>query len=184
MKMTNKLALIGMMSASCAWAQQVTTIQVPRPAANAPAPAVASQSSGSNAAIVSGGVGVDERDAMSAAVKNANLKMMFALNTGEYVSDVKVDITDAAGRKVAEHASRGPWVFANLPSGNYNVAATFDGRTQTRKVAVGKGVKVVDFRWPAQMDNVARSQIGAPGYAGETAAEAAAQRPNPPAITR
>jgi hypothetical protein len=179
MKWTLSLIAAGMMSASLASAQQVRTVEVPRPAARANVNVAADAG---QVAMVSGGIGVDQREAMAGAVKNANLKLMFALNTGEYVSDVKVDVADASGRKVIEHAAQGPWAYANLPAGTYTVTASFDGSSQSRKVAVGKGTKVVDFRWPARADNLARQQTGSPGFAGETAAEAAATRDQRPQI--
>jgi hypothetical protein len=183
MKWTLSLIAAGMMSASLASAQQVRTVEVPRPAARADVAADAGvQAGGSQVAMVSGGIGVDQREAMAGAVKNANLKLMFALNTGEYVSDVRVDVSDASGRKVVEHAAQGPWAYANLPAGTYTVTASFDGSSQSRKVTVGKGTKVVDFRWPARVDNIARQQTGSPGFAGETAAEAAATRDQRPQI--
>ena len=41
-------------------------------------------------------------------------------------------------------------ILAKLPSGQYTVAATYDGRTLTRRVGVaGKGLSTVHLRWPS-----------------------------------
>jgi hypothetical protein len=49
---------------------------------------------------VSGGVGVDEREAFVAMGKDYSLKLMFAIKSGEYLSDVKVEISDSIGKKL------------------------------------------------------------------------------------
>ena len=51
---------------------------------------------------LSGGVGVDEREAIAAMGKDYSLKLMFAIKGGEYLSDVKVEISDSIGKKVLE----------------------------------------------------------------------------------
>jgi hypothetical protein len=130
--------------------------------AASPAVWAQSQSSGSGAgtaAVLSGGVGSDARDQLAAQAKDYNVKLIFALSSGEYLSDINVDITDASGRKVVDHVSNGPWMFAQLPPGNYTVSATLNGRKETRKISVGKqGQKVVDFRWPTAVANLAPNQ--------------------------
>lgn len=101
------------------------------------------------AAVMSGGIGSSARDELAARAHGYNTKLVFALTSREYVSDVDVEITDAAGRKVVGHRTEGPWMFAQLPPGEYTVRATFNGNTLTRKVSAGKqGQKVVNFLWP------------------------------------
>lgn len=116
----------------------------------APAGVTAQQNrpGGDEAAIVSGGVGLAAREALAATARDHNLKLVFALVSREYLSDVEVDIS-GGGRRLA-HRSEGPWLFAKLPPGQYTVRATFEGQTLTRTVAVGaRGQKVVNFLWPA-----------------------------------
>lgn len=118
-------------------------------------PAVAAQAAKpapgqAQADVVSGGIGLDARDELAAKARDHNLKLVFALATREYLSDVDVRIADAKGREVAAQRSEGPWLFAKLPPGNYTVSATSNGNTITKKVSVGgKGQKVVNFLWPA-----------------------------------
>ncbi len=140
---TSKWLIVGMLAMSGAlWGQ-----------------AQAAGTSGDKVQVLSGGVGADARDQLAAQAKNYNLKMIFALSNGDYVSDVNVKIANNSGHSVAEHVSQGPWMFAALPAGTYNVSATFNGKTETHKVTVGKqGQKVVDFRWPTAVAHLATNQ--------------------------
>jgi len=100
---------------------------------------------------VSGGVGTDSIDRLSALAGDFNLKLVFALNSGSYVSDVGVVIADAAGKTLLDTTSDGPWLLARLPTGNYQVVATFAGNTVKRQVAVGAAkLRTVDFRWASE----------------------------------
>jgi len=97
---------------------------------------------------VSGGVGAASTDRLSALAKDFNLKLVFALKSGDYVSGVDVTIADAAGKTLLKVKSEGPWFLTRLPAGNFKIAATLDGKTETRTVAVGaEKLRTVDFRW-------------------------------------
>ena len=97
---------------------------------------------------VSGGVGTTSIDRLAALARDFNLKLVFALKSGDYVSDVKVTIATAAGKTLVDTTSEGPWFMAKLPAGNYQVVATFAGSAEKRSIAVGAGkIKTVDFRW-------------------------------------
>lgn len=50
-----------------------------------------------------------------------NLKRIFAVTAGNYLSDVEVQIRDTRGREVLETTSQGPWLFTKLPAGTYHV---------------------------------------------------------------
>ena len=100
---------------------------------------------------VSGGVGLESIDQLTALSRDFNLKLVFALNSGVYVSDVKVAIADAAGRPLLNATSDGPWFLTKLPAGNYQIAATFAGTAVTRRVAVGAAnLSTVDMRWASE----------------------------------
>jgi hypothetical protein len=117
---------------------------------------------GEQAAVISGGIGLDARDELAAKAREYNLKLVFALSSREYVSDVDVEITNSAGRTVASHRTQGPWMYAKLPPGDYTVRATFNASTLTKKVSVGQqGQKVVNFLWP--------TSVGATGAAESSA---------------
>lgn len=97
---------------------------------------------------VSGGVGTTSIDRLAALARDFNLKLVFALKSGDYVSDVKVTIANAAGKTLVDTTSEGPWLMAKLPAGNYKIAATFAGNAEKRTIAVGaEKMKTVDFRW-------------------------------------
>ena len=100
---------------------------------------------------VSGGVGTDSIDRLNSLARDFNLKLVFALNSGSYVSDVGVVIADAAGKTLLKTTSEGPWLLTRLPAGNYQVVATFAGNAVKRQIAVGAGkLRTVDFRWASE----------------------------------
>ena len=88
---------------------------------------------------------------LSWLARDFNLKLVLALKSGDYVSDVKVTIADAAGKRLLDTTSEGPWFLAKLPAGNYQIAATFAGKAEKRTIAVGaKKLKTIDFRWSSE----------------------------------
>lgn len=100
---------------------------------------------------VSGGVGEDSIAKLETLAKDFNLKLVFALQSGNYVSDVKVVIADAKGKTLLDATSAGPWFLARLPAGKYQIVATFEGKAVKRPVTVGKAkLQTVDFRWAAE----------------------------------
>ena len=100
---------------------------------------------------VSGGVGTDSIDRLSSLARDFNLKLVFAMKSGNYVSDVKVTIANAAGKTLLDTTSEGPWFLAKLPAGNYQIVATFAGNAEKRTIAVGAAkLRTVDFRWGSE----------------------------------
>ena len=112
-------------------------------------PTFAAEMSPSNVPIISGGIGFDDQQFVAAREREYNLKLLFTLNEGNYISDVDVVIQDAGGRTLAQHETSGPFMLAKLPSGSYNVVATYEGKRQTRRVNVGAGLRTEQFRWPS-----------------------------------
>jgi hypothetical protein len=103
---------------------------------------------------ISGGVSLNARDTLRGSEKNANVKLVFALNTGNYVSDVGVKVTDSSGKVVIDDTSNGPWLLARLPAGSYTATATYNGNAVTQRFSVGKsGMRTAQFRWPASVEN-------------------------------
>jgi hypothetical protein len=91
--------------------------------------------------LVSGGIGTEEADALRAVASRYPLELVFARNVDgreEFLSDVRLTISDANGRVVVDRAS-GPIVLIGIPSGVYTVSAQFGGQVKTRRVAVGDG---------------------------------------------
>jgi hypothetical protein len=100
---------------------------------------------------VSGGVGTDSIERLNSLARDFNLKLVFALSSGAYVSDVGVVIADAAGKTLLDTTSEGPWLLTRLPAGNYHIVATFAGNPVKRQVAVGAAtLSTIDFRWATE----------------------------------
>lgn len=98
---------------------------------------------------LSGGIGQEEAQAMREAARRYNLAMTFTIGTGQFVSDVKVVVKNKGGNVVLDTVSDGPMLLANLPPGPYTVEATFEGKTQTRKVTVAQNKhRQLILRWP------------------------------------
>jgi hypothetical protein len=109
---------------------------------------------------VSGGVGLDARAVLSSeAASDHNVKMVFSLDTGNYVSGVDVKVRDGSDRVVVNGMSDGPWLYAKLAPGTYTAQASYGGHTVTERFTVGRsGQRVAHFRWPASVeDQVAAS---------------------------
>ena len=106
---------------------------------------------------VAGGVGINARNMLSSeGAPEHNVKMVFSLNTGNYLADVNVQVTDRSGRTVIDGVSDGPWLYAKLPPGSYTAKATYNGHTVTERFSVGgSGQRVAHFRWPASVEAAA-----------------------------
>jgi hypothetical protein len=104
-----------------------------------------------NISYVSGGVGTDSQDRLNSLTKEFNLKLVFAMKSGGYVSGARVTLADAGGKTLLDTTSEGPWLLVKLPSGRYRVIATLSGKTIERKTAVNAAnLKTLDFRWSSE----------------------------------
>ena len=104
-----------------------------------------------NVAYVSGGVGLESLDQLSSIARDFNLKLVFALTSGAYLSGVQVAIIDRKGQTIVDATSDGPWFMAKLPAGSYQVIATVAGKAEKRQVSVGtSGLKTVNLRWASE----------------------------------
>ena len=108
-----------------------------------------------NVTFVSGGVGIDERNELNATSANYNLSLLFSVQgTGDYLSNVKVHITNLKGNTLLETVSDGPKLFAKLPSGRYIVTVEFNGETYHKTVSVSdKHNAALSFTWSQKMEN-------------------------------
>ena len=92
---------------------------------------------------VSGGVGLDESEALKAARQNYSLDIeAFQLASGknEYTAAVALTITKANGEVLFEAPTDGPYTLLRLAPGRYVVKASYQGQTQQRQVEVGTGL--------------------------------------------
>ena len=104
-----------------------------------------------NVTYVSGGVGLESLDQLSSMSRDFNLKLVFALNSGAYLSGVQVAIVDRKGQTIVDATSDGPWFMAKLPVGNYQIIATVAGKAEKRQVTVGSsGLKTINLRWASE----------------------------------
>lgn len=97
---------------------------------------------------VSGGFGQDERDRLQAMQGQFNLKLVFAIDAGNYLAGIDVRIVDRQGSALVETTSDGPILMANLPAGAYTVLADNKGNKKERTVNVSsQGMTEVTFTW-------------------------------------
>ncbi|MGO8865083.1 MAG: carboxypeptidase-like regulatory domain-containing protein [Alphaproteobacteria bacterium] len=98
---------------------------------------------------LSGGVGSDSVQAMREVERAYNLRLMFAVaGSGEYLANVRVKLVDASGRTVLDVVSDGPYFFAKVPPGRYQVVAETEGGAKTRSVDISTGGAVSQsFYW-------------------------------------
>ena len=104
---------------------------------------------------ITGGVGIDERNELDASRANYNLSLLFSVQgTGDYLSDVKIRITDLKGNVFLETVSDGPKLFAKLPPGRYIVTVDINGETYHKTVSVrGKQNTSLSFSWSQKIEN-------------------------------
>ena len=104
-------------------------------------------------AFVSGGVGGESIERMTALTRRFNLKLVFATNAGNYLADVAVRIDDAHGNKVLDTVSEGPWLLVNTVPGRYRIRATLSAETVDRWTTVpAGGRRDLILRWDAPVD--------------------------------
>ena len=97
---------------------------------------------------ISGGIGDEELSALRSIGSQYNLKLVFALKSGEYLADITVQIKDAAGKIVLDAVSDGPCFFTRLTPEKYTVIAVMQGNVVTQKVQLHpKGQSVLHFYW-------------------------------------
>lgn len=97
---------------------------------------------------VSGGIGANERDELNALSHQFNLRLLFAMQAGNYLADVRVNIINARGETVFSAKSEGPWFFVQLPPGAYTVDVDAMGRTQGQSVRINSGRQSrLNFFW-------------------------------------
>lgn len=123
----------------------------------AAAPAQAQPQSVAPIPFISGGVGTDEREAMTREAKTEgyNLKIVTAATGGAYLASVDVRIADRQGAEVLHTAMDGPWLLVKLPAGRYTVVADDGTQKHTRTVNVpAAGTREVVLRWQRPQEPV------------------------------
>jgi hypothetical protein len=85
---------------------------------------------------LSGGIGTEEREQLEAQGRDYNLKLVLARGDGAFVADVRIRINDRGGNPVLEAIAAGPWFYAKLPPGVYQVEAVLEGESRRASVSV------------------------------------------------
>ncbi len=107
----------------------------------------ASQTS-SGIAYLTGGVSLEERDAIRERANDYNLWIWLArTGSGYFLAGVKVSIEDARGQPVLETVTDGPWLLARVPPGRYTIRAD-QGDAATTVSVGGSGHTVSVLRFP------------------------------------
>jgi len=102
-------------------------------------------------AYVSGGISIEERNAIKAMEAGYDLRLLFsARDTGEYLWGVKVRIMDGGDKTLLSAVSDGPYFLAKLPPGRYTIEVEDEGRAIRKSIEVSPGRPVAEhFTWPS-----------------------------------
>ena len=97
----------------------------------------------------SAGIGLEERSAHYPAFP---LKLVFVAGPKAYLSQVSVTITDREGKvhlQVPPKQVTGPWLFLDLPPGNYDISAEGPGKASIKEHVTlsDKETKTIYLRW-------------------------------------
>jgi hypothetical protein len=99
---------------------------------------------------LSGGIGLNESDAIKHVAKAYPLELEFVLKAkpkAEYVANVKVQIKNARDMTMLK-TTTGPFLLAKLPAGKYTISANRDGKVMHRQVEIAaSGHRRVVFEW-------------------------------------
>lgn len=113
---------------------------------------------------VSGGVGDDEASALKGRAAGYPLQLQFvqqAQPRDEFLADVRVKISDRSGNVVLDTTASGPFLFANVPPGRYQVEAEYNGVVKRKSVDVraGKQQKAM-MVWAPSPEDARQSMAG------------------------
>jgi hypothetical protein len=97
---------------------------------------------------MTGGISVEERNAMTERDDAYNLKLVFAEKSGVYLAGVPLTIMDRNGKEIAAITSEGPWFYIKLPPGTYHASAMVDGESRKIDLSVpDSGAVARIFHW-------------------------------------
>jgi len=97
---------------------------------------------------ISGGVGSNESEAMRSAARHWPLALRFSNPNNDYLTGVRVYITDPHGGEILQADSRGPYMLVRLRQGRYIVRVSYQENEQTQPIEVrGKGEARLAFSW-------------------------------------
>jgi hypothetical protein len=95
---------------------------------------------------INGGAGEEARATIDAERAAFALRMVFSVAGGAYVVADHVDVSNAQGKVLAVD-NAGPMLLVKVQPGDYTVDATYGGKTERRRVRVGRDATTVNWRW-------------------------------------
>ncbi|HEX4234408.1 MAG TPA: hypothetical protein VH041_08870 [Caldimonas sp.] len=98
---------------------------------------------------INGGAGEESRAAIDAERQEFPLRLVFSVASGAYVVADHVDVNDKTGRILGVD-NAGPMLLVKVPPGDYTVDASYGGRTEQRRIHVGRDAGTVNWRWPEE----------------------------------
>jgi hypothetical protein len=99
-------------------------------------------------AYTSGGISLEERDALKATAKNYNLIISNADRAGKLTADTTIVITGKGNQKTLTVDDAGPLMYAKLPPGTYVVKAANGDQKAVRTVSItGQKQARIYFIW-------------------------------------
>jgi hypothetical protein len=96
---------------------------------------------------LSGGGGDEERAAMAARQREFPFKVVMSGAGGEFVVADKLSVSTPQGELLAIRDA-GPIVMIKLPPGQYNLEATWHGKTERRSVRLASSAQTLEWRLP------------------------------------
>jgi hypothetical protein len=88
---------------------------------------------------ITGGAGRDKVEAFRQAAGDFNLRATFSQTDGAFIANVNVELRDAQGKTLVTTKTEGPFFFAKVPPGTYEMVATYGDQTQRRQLVVNAG---------------------------------------------
>jgi len=97
---------------------------------------------------MNGGIGAGEQASIKATANDYNLQLLLSQGaSGEYISDVKLEITDGSGATVFSLPAAGPMTNVKLAPGKYRLNALYNGQSQSRQLTLGSQPTKLSLRW-------------------------------------
>lgn len=88
---------------------------------------------------VTGGVGQSRIEAFRKAASDYNLRATFTAPDGAFMADVNVTLNDAQGNTLVTTITQGPFFYAQVPPGRYELTAAYGSQSFQRKLEVNQG---------------------------------------------
>ena len=112
-----------------------------------PATAPAVQHGPAGTEYLNGGSGEEERAAMATRQSEFPFKVVMSGAGGQFVVADKLSVSTPQGELLAIRDA-GPIVMIKLPPGQYNLEATWQGKTERRSVRLATSAQTLEWRLP------------------------------------